>query len=76
MFDVLLVRCHGNRKNNDSEYKENVAYIFYTELIHEGTKSNPYGIKQILYQIEKPFKRKMEFLRECIAEMNGVGEYL
>ncbi len=74
MFDILLVRRHGNRKNNDGNHEDDVTYIFNMELVLKGMKSGPHGIKEMPDQIEKPFECEMEFLRKCIAEMNGIGE--
>lgn len=76
MFDILFVRRHRNRKNNDSQYEEDVAYIVYMEVILKGVKSNPHGIKQMSYQIEKSLERKVNFLGKCTIELDRVGEYL
>lgn len=76
MFDILFVRCHRNRKNNNSQYEEDVAYIFYMEVILKGIKCDPYGIKQMSYQVEKPLERKLNFLGKCAIDLDRVGEYL
>ncbi|GAN35005.1 hypothetical protein BROSI_A3551 [Candidatus Brocadia sinica JPN1] len=46
------------------------------EVIPKGVKSNPYGIKQMSYQVEKSLDRKVNFLGKCAIEIDRVGEYL
>lgn len=47
MFDILFVRRQGNSKDNERYDEQDVAYIFYTELVPKTIEGNPHGIKQM-----------------------------
>lgn len=51
-----------------------MADIYDTKLVLKGIEGDPYGIKQMSYQVEKTLEGKVYFLGECIAEMDGVKE--